>query len=537
MAVQEADPRLLQVALNRFDARWRLTRCVAWLPRGIAIGLTLGLALAVAARLQPLLPPDLLLSVAVNLAGAGVIVGWLVIWLWRRSPMQRARRFDQALKLKERLSTALEIERGVLRVDDPAIAAAQRADAIAIASSTKAAAFLELRTDWRDWTLAAIVGGLLAVSLILPNPQDAVLAEQEAVEQAITEQLVALEELREEVLEDPTLTTAERAEIVRTLDDAIETLSQSSVSQEEAVAALDQAEQELRDLSETFAEDRQEALSGLSGQFSDAGLTDVAQALEEGNFSEAGESLSEALDGMSPEEQAALAEQLESMADQLADSNPELSEALSEAADALQNGDTAAAQAALDAAADAMGETGDSSNASAADAADKTQKSGTAVAQAGGDEASQPGEGGMGQAQAAQPGQGGEGEGQASGGHTAGHGEDEGAEQGGLAGTDVGTNEPGDGGETPYDDIYAPQRIGGEGGEQVDIPGDPDSGIPNRQGEFVDNPTGNSSVDYSAVYADYEGSVNEALDSGYIPLGMRDLIQSYFSRLDPGESN
>jgi len=545
MAVQEAHPKQLNAALNRFDARLRLVQSVVWLPRGIAAGLTLAGALAVAARLRPLLPTSLLLPTGAILAGIGVAVTWLVIWLWRRSPLQRARRFDQALKLKERMSTALEIQRGDLRVDDASMAAAQRADAIAIAASTHARDHLRLRLDWRDWALAGIVAGLLAALIILPNPQDAVLAEQEAVEQAITEQLVALENLREEVLADPEFTTAERAEIARTLEEAIQTLGQPGVSQEEAVAALDQAENQLRDMSMEFSEERQQALSNLSGQFSDAGLQDTAGALSQGDFSEAGQTLSggdqslaDSVADMTPQEQANLSEQLQSISDQLADTNPDVSQALSDAADALQNGDTAAAQEALNEAAQAMEDAGMGSSPGADAAADKTQKSGASVAQAGGNSTSQPGEGGMGQAQAFQPGQGqGEGEGEEVplGGSSAGHGEDEGVAAPSLAGEDVGTNSPGDGGETPYDDVYAPQRIGGEGGEQVDIPGQPDSGIPNRQGEFVDNPTGESSVGYSEVYADYEGQVNEALDSGYIPLGMRDLIQSYFSRLNPGE--
>ncbi|HQA66836.1 MAG TPA: hypothetical protein PK801_00820, partial [Aggregatilineales bacterium] len=90
-----------------------------------------------------------------------------------------------------------------------------------------------------------------------------------------------------------------------------------------------------------------------------------------------------------------------------------------------------------------------------------------------------------------------------------------------------------DGGEREAE-IYAPQRIGGEGGEQMDIPGDPDS-VPVQEGEFADNPTGESTVPYSEVYGDYSESVNEALDTGRIPLGMRGLVQKYFSRLDPGE--
>ena len=95
-------------------------------------------------------------------------------------------------------------------------------------------------------------------------------------------------------------------------------------------------------------------------------------------------------------------------------------------------------------------------------------------------------------------------------------------------------NAPGDGGETSFEEIYSPQRIGGEGGEQVDVPGDPGAGLPTgREGEMAQNPTGSSSVPYNQVYGDYAGAVNEAMDSGYVPLGLRGLIRTYFSNLDP----
>ena len=98
-------------------------------------------------------------------------------------------------------------------------------------------------------------------------------------------------------------------------------------------------------------------------------------------------------------------------------------------------------------------------------------------------------------------------------------------------------NGPGDGGESSFADIYSPQRIGGEGGDQVDIPGNPGAGLPTgNEGNFAENPQGESTVPYGDVYGDYAGAVNEALDNGYVPLGLRGLIQQYFTRLDPTEN-
>ena len=42
-----------------------------------------------------------------------------------------------------------------------------------------------------------------------------------------------------------------------------------------------------------------------------------------------------------------------------------------------------------------------------------------------------------------------------------------------------------------------------------------------------------SFVPYSEVFASYEGSVQQALESGVIPISLQPLIRDYFSSLDP----
>jgi hypothetical protein len=161
------------------------------------------------------------------------------------------------------------------------------------------------------------------------------------------------------------------------------------------------------------------------------------------------------------------------------------------------------------------------------------------VAGAGKNPGSQPGQGGMGQAQA----NGGAGQGanpeqsQGPAGGGAGRGEGNGEANGGLSNGQMPTdNGPGDGGEKTWEDIFSPQRIGGEGGDKVDVPGQPDAGVPTGvEGNFANNPNGQANVPYNQVWSNYADSVNQALDSGYIPLGMRDLIKNYFSNLDPSK--
>jgi len=254
-------------------------------------------------------------------------------------------------------------------------------------------------------------------------------------------------------------------------------------------------------------------------------LGDVGEALQEGDFSGAGEALADSLDDLS-------ADDLESLADALEASNPELAESLRDAAEALREGDQAAAQEALDEAAGQMAEAGEGGDPQIGEMADQLREAQGEVAQPGEGE---QGEGQMGQAQPID----GTGAGEQpsdQGGLGSGEGEQEGPAGGQQAGDSVQQSDAAaDGGEDEAE-IYAPQRIGGEGGPQVDTPGDPESGVALQEGEMAENPEGESTVPYSEVYGDYAASVNEALESGYVPLGMRRLVQQYFSRLDPEET-
>jgi hypothetical protein len=87
-----------------------------------------------------------------------------------------------------------------------------------------------------------------------------------------------------------------------------------------------------------------------------------------------------------------------------------------------------------------------------------------------------------------------------------------------------------------FDSIYAPSRIGDTGNEDiVDLQGNPDADDSDflEEGQFNDQFDADSQVPYESVYANYAGEVNEALDTDYIPIGLKDVIRTYFSSLEP----
>jgi hypothetical protein len=97
-------------------------------------------------------------------------------------------------------------------------------------------------------------------------------------------------------------------------------------------------------------------------------------------------------------------------------------------------------------------------------------------------------------------------------------------------------NNPDGAGERGFDPVYAPRRIGGQpGGASIQLETNPE-GIPMTQGEFSQNPTGESVVPYNQVFSDYDAAARQALESGYVPLGLRDVVRDYFTSLEPRQN-
>ena len=118
----------------------------------------------------------------------------------------------------------------------------------------------------------------------------------------------------------------------------------------------------------------------------------------------------------------------------------------------------------------------------------------------------------------------------------AGDGESQG-DQGGFAGdgSPMETNNNPDGeGESEFEPIYAPQRLGGQSDDSVMLESG-DENQPLIEGEFSENPTGEVSVPYNEVFSDYSDAANQALENDYVPLGMEDVVRDYFTSIEPGQ--
>src|SRR5690606_27048880 len=138
------------------------------------------------------------------------LVLWLLamvgFWLFRPLPIdQVARRVDAHLELRERLSTALELQN---RSADSQLEAQQQADAQSHADGLRPT-MLPLSFQRQPLMFAALPLVLGVVLAFLPNPQDAVLREQAALQEVLAQTADQIEQLQQQLAQDQTLSPEE----------------------------------------------------------------------------------------------------------------------------------------------------------------------------------------------------------------------------------------------------------------------------------------------------------------------------------------
>src|SRR5437016_2391868 len=117
--------------IRGWSGRAKLQSSLYWLFFGLASGLGIALAIAILARIFPLLSTAALIAVSITCAVTGTLAALLWPWLRavRTTPAAWASRFDQQFKLKERLSTALELREGVVVTSNERMRSRQQTDA------------------------------------------------------------------------------------------------------------------------------------------------------------------------------------------------------------------------------------------------------------------------------------------------------------------------------------------------------------------------------------------------------------------------
>src|SRR5450432_214092 len=350
----ETTNRQLVTVISRWDQRLRFTQLAIWLPRGLAAGLSLGLVVAMISRLRPWLQSQQILTVTLIAVSIGVVLTALGVLTWPRSMMQKARFFDRLFDLKERSTTALELRNGLIKAP-VSFATVQAQDAVAQANSINARRYLTVR--WRSNELLGVLGLIVAllISFVVINPQNSILAEQQNLNLAVSEQAQRLQKIEQGIQDDSALSSTDKAELSKIAQDAINQLQQANVTLPEALAALTRAAQDLNNTKTQLTAQQlaagQNAARSLDGTQATQG---AAQSLAAGNLSAAASQLQDlaqkvASGQLTSQQLSDISKALGQAADNLTAMNAAAADALKQAAEALKNGDTAQAQKELNA--------------------------------------------------------------------------------------------------------------------------------------------------------------------------------------------
>ena len=543
--------------LRRWATWYRLRRSIAWMQTGLIVGLAMALGISLMGVIQEGLLKEEFLTQVMQITLLSTVLAGLVGILSPVSMMKLARFFDQKFGFKERSSTSLELLQA--RREPSLSAESQEQVGLLIDRQLRDTLWEGSRIHppanffWRISRLQVILVSSLVIGLALlgkfgePFFQRAL--QHSLMQRAILQEASRLESLAEQIRLNTSISASESEEMAQMLEEAAEKLEESQTT-EQAVAVLASVEDQLHAVDRPEAQAQAESLQNAGRRLMESRSTEAntpldsfAQDLAEGNFLAAAQDLANLdLSQLSAEQADALAEQFEEAARRLADTNPEFSQRLAIAAQALRNRNYQAAQEALQQAAQALANTGQKI------AQSQVARQAAEAASQGQSRLIQAGESQRQQAQAGQTGQSGAGggnQGQGSsnqsgsqaGGSGSGAGESAGQEgEGAEAGAEpIGqNNQPGDGGVRLYEEIYAPQRLGGSGGEEVFLPESSQGGDQTiGQGDAIPGEENVSRVPYVEVLPDYVEAYRRAIESGQVPVSLRGLVKKYFTSLEP----
>ncbi|MCP4362885.1 MAG: hypothetical protein GY796_33185, partial [Chloroflexi bacterium] len=337
--------------LSKWNGRRRRRDMLLWLPRGLLAGLLLAVVVAALARYRPLLTNREVGIIAIIFVGMGLLAAFLWL-LWQRHTLQEQAHFaDGQFQLQERASTAVQIHNNTISAPST-LTRQQLNDTLTAVQRVDTKSQLPLQINRQDWLIILLGVTLLLLAILLPNLQEETLLQQRDVTQSIEEQAAQLEALSQQIQQNPDLTNLQKEELLQPVQEAIQGLGEGDVSQEQGVAALSEAEAELRDLA---AQNSNEALHQqleTAGEplTNNANSQSLGENLQNGNLTQAAAAASQLADelpSLTAAEQQALAQDLMETAQALVGTDDQLAQQLAEAAQALQNGDVAAAQQAL----------------------------------------------------------------------------------------------------------------------------------------------------------------------------------------------
>ncbi|HEY8741829.1 MAG TPA: hypothetical protein VIU62_01930 [Chloroflexota bacterium] len=557
-----------------------------WLTRGVAGGLFIAILTLLAARFVnlPIWLPLAAIACGV-LAGAGVAA------TRPRSMGRTALLADRRLDLRERLTTAWELQRRGL---DSPLVVAQLADATAHLRLVKPFGTFPIRLPRQEAAIGTVLV-LVALALwLVPNPHRLDVQRQQAERQLISQQAQAVGQLAQQIQAAAgPQPSAEQATTIQALKQLQSQLDSGKVTTADALAALTAAEDRLRSQDSTAATTAkagldQAAATLAASQGGDPTAQALGQSIGQGQYSQAAaqlQQLAKDAQQMTQQQRDALQSTLHAAGAAAAKSDPALGQALQQAANSLgsstQPGSPAAQQQAFNQAASALQQAGQTvtSDSQAQQALAQVQGSEATLsaaqqAAAGQSASAQPGAQGnqaqqvsslsnpaagsqtgnpsdtttagqpadsAGQSSQAAQGSGasqqagtsaaaGQGQGQTAGQGQSGQGT--GSQPGAGSGSGQGAAGGHGSGGGPGGQVYAPQTVAGH---QEQLPNSATGPGQQVAANGSGSPQNNQSlVPYNQVIGTYQQQAAQAMDQSHVPLDSKNLVRDYFSALAAG---
>ncbi|HEY4388569.1 MAG TPA: hypothetical protein VGN34_29305 [Ktedonobacteraceae bacterium] len=411
---------------------------------------------------------------------------------------------DRRLGLHDRLGTAWE-----LREESSPLAGLQRRDALKHLKDFTPATAISLRPT--RTVLLTLVAFVLALALlvVLPNPMDHVLQQQAALQARIAKQVAAVEHIRQELAQSPTLTKQQQQQLDQILQELTSKLQQAK-SDTEAQQAIAQAQtkiDQLRNPQTAQNTQAQDAAGNALQNSNDPALKEIGQALANNDpqsLATALQKLAAEVSKMTPQQRSNVAQQLEQAANQ-ASQNAQMSSALRDLAKSLTDGNTAEQEAAskeVQSAAAQNAQNQAKEQGLNQISQDLQQAANSLAATSDGTQSQQ--------AEASQQGQAATEQGKTN---------QQGQSQQGQQGQGQGNGTKGSNGTGKNEQVYVPGQLGSGTSQQT-----------SDQGNGVVQ--AGSDVPYSQVIAQYDQMAHDAIDNSDISPDLKDLVHEYFNSLE-----
>ncbi len=494
-----AHEQKLAVALRPWRKRLSLQQALHWTINGLIVGVLIACLLLLVSRFIPF--PTALLWAMVVIAASLICATGLALY-YRPTLASSARRVDTLLALHDRLGTAWEY-----REDSSPLPALQRRDALErLGAYTPARAIALWPGRARLLTMGVVVLAFLLL-LLLPNPVNATLQQQQAFQNSLSRQIAQLNHIRQVIDSQGATPQQVRDQLDKILQQAMSQLQQAQ-NATQAQQILAQTQQKIDQLRDPQAGSKTSANASAASTLqssTNANVKATGKALATGDskgLSNALQKLASQVNSMTADQRAQLSQQIASAAN-AASGNPQLASALQQLAKSVADGNASdiaqAIQAVQNAAAQAS--TDQSTSNSINQAAQALQNIANAIASSTNSSANAtsnqvPNAGNPGQGRSPSssqsPGQG-----------------DQGTGGQGNKGSKTGKNEQ----------VYVPGQVG-SGSSTTTSNGDSGTVQPG------------SPVSYAQVLEQYTQMAHDAIDNSNIPPDLKNLIGGYFNSLN-----